>query len=107
MREKRKPTTNVIDEQPSAKRQKDSAQNQRKAYGKEKAQERNSVEAKTIEDAKVHDGKPENETKELTPENPKRYKDQCTAFASNLGFKASCFCCHFFPFEIRFWPHAA
>ncbi|KAA8536632.1 hypothetical protein F0562_029110 [Nyssa sinensis] len=93
VREKRKLTSNATDEQPSAKRQKEAAQNPRKAYGKDKAHMKNSAEANKVENVIVHDGKPdsgkENETKDLISEKPKKYNDQCTAFISNLGFQVN------------------
>ncbi|XP_058215043.1 uncharacterized protein LOC131326319 [Rhododendron vialii] len=90
--EKRKQGSNVGDEQPKAKRQKNTAPDMRKAKGEDKAREKSSVETKTLENTQVKDGKSSSahgkETKDLTPEKPK-YKDQCTAFVSNLGFQAT------------------
>lgn len=89
--EKRKQGSNVADEQPKAKRQKNTAPDVRKAKGEDKVPE-NSLETKRVENAQVNDGKSSSargkETKDLPPEKPK-YKDQCTAFVSNLGFQAS------------------
>lgn len=91
--EKRKQGSNVGDEQPKAKRQKNTAPDMRKAKREDKAWEKSSVETKRLENTQVNDGKSSiahgKETKDLTPEKPK-YKDQCTAFVSNLGFQASC-----------------
>jgi len=89
--EKRKQGSNVADEQPKAKRQKNTAPDVRKAKGEDKVRE-NSLETKRVENAQVNDGKSSSargkETKDLPPEKPK-YKDQCTAFVSNLGFQAT------------------
>ncbi|KAI8555106.1 hypothetical protein RHMOL_Rhmol05G0148400 [Rhododendron molle] len=91
--EKRKQGSNVGDEQPKAKRQKNTAPDMRKAKGEDKTREKSSVETKRLENTQVNDGKSSSahgkETKDLTPEKPK-YKDQCTAFVSNLGFQARC-----------------
>ncbi|KAK9286933.1 hypothetical protein L1049_015341 [Liquidambar formosana] len=92
-REKRKPDSKATDEQPPAKRQKDRAQDLKKAYGKDKAQAQKSVESNKVEDikAKVEIGESttEQEIKDSTPKKTKPYTDQCTAFISNLGFQAS------------------
>ncbi|KAF7142436.1 hypothetical protein RHSIM_Rhsim05G0118000 [Rhododendron simsii] len=91
--EKRKQGSNVGDEQPKAKRQKNTAPDMRKAKGEDKSREKSSVETKRLENTQVNDGKSSSahgkETKDLTPVKLK-YKDQCTAFVSNLGYQASC-----------------
>ncbi|XP_059648322.1 uncharacterized protein LOC132294468 [Cornus florida] len=93
LHEKRKASSNISDEKPPAKRKKDTAPNARQAYEKDNSQTRNSFKAKTVEDVKVHDGKPgsahEEKMKDITPEKPRIYNDKCTAFVSNLSLQAN------------------
>ncbi|PSS19003.1 Squamous cell carcinoma antigen recognized by T-cells 3 like [Actinidia chinensis var. chinensis] len=80
-REKRKQGSNIADEQPTAKRRKDTAPNKMKGHGEDKVQEKNSLERNKIENFQIHDGKGSNAHG--------KYNDQCTAFISNLGFQAT------------------
>ncbi|XAR56245.1 hypothetical protein NMG60_11036649 [Bertholletia excelsa] len=88
-RGKRKHASNVADEQPSAKRQKDGFSNVKKAHEEIKCEEKSSLDTKKVE--KVHDGKTSStygKEKKDTPEKPK-HGDQCTAFVSNLSLQAT------------------
>lgn len=90
-REKRKPVSEVTEQSP-AKRQKGTIQKLKKSDVVDKAQVKISVEAKK-DDAEVQvtkaQGENDSETKDPSREKPKHYKDQCTAFISNLGFQAT------------------
>ncbi|XP_035540800.1 squamous cell carcinoma antigen recognized by T-cells 3-like isoform X1 [Juglans regia] len=93
-REKRKPGSDLIQEQSPAKRQKDAAQTSKKLYGKDKAQDSNLVEPNKVKEinAKVENenSKNEQQMKDAMTGKTKVYKDQCTAFISNINLKANC-----------------
>lgn len=90
-REKRKPVSDVIEQSP-AKRQKGTTEKPKKSDTADKNQVKTSVEANK-EGVEVEATKTlaenDRETKDLSREKPKHYKDQCTAFISNLSFQAS------------------
>ncbi|XP_052192955.1 uncharacterized protein LOC127801673 isoform X2 [Diospyros lotus] len=90
-RERKRQGQNIADEQPTAKRQRDTVSNITKARERDKAPE-DLVEANKIESFPVHDVKTstihEKEKKDFIPEKHK-YNDQCTAFISNLSLKAT------------------
>lgn len=92
-REKRKSVSDITDGQSPAKRQKDATQNQKQVHGKDKAQVQNLTEkGKMVERTQVDKPDIKNDIqKEAVPEKAKVYTDQCTAFISNLNFKASCY----------------
>jgi hypothetical protein len=76
-----------------AKRQKDNAKNPKKVYGKDKPQETNLVVPNKAEETNANVDKEnrrkEQQMKDTTTAKTKVYKDQCTAFISNLNLKAS------------------
>ncbi|CAI9770168.1 unnamed protein product [Fraxinus pennsylvanica] len=90
-REKRKPVSSSMDEQPPAKRRKDLDQKNKKAYGNDRGQGRHLDEANEV--ALVHDSKADSvstkETKNHSPIKPVIYNDKCTAFISNLSLQAT------------------
>ncbi|KAM3762796.1 hypothetical protein ACB098_01G372800 [Castanea mollissima] len=100
-REKRRPGSDLTQEQSPAKRQKDAAQNPKKAYGKDKAHEPNLVETNEVEEMnaktdkengrneQMKDNYGKQQMKDSTPGKTKVYKDQCTAFVSNINLKAN------------------
>lgn len=90
VREKRKPVSNLIEEQSPAKRHKDKAKNVKIT----------SEDGKGIskEPVKVNDKKPDvaaskpvsgskKENRDVTSGKPQQYDDQCTAFVSNINLK--------------------
>ncbi|XP_041010995.1 squamous cell carcinoma antigen recognized by T-cells 3-like isoform X2 [Juglans microcarpa x Juglans regia] len=87
--EKRKPGSDIIKEQSPAKRQKDAAM-----YGKDKAQDSNLVGPNKVKEinAKVEkeNSRIEQQMKDAMTGKTKVYKDQCTAFISNINLKANC-----------------
>lgn len=90
-REKRKSGSSAIDEQSPAKRQKNTSQYQKKLHEKENTQGKNVAEANDGEGKKGKVDKPVNEQqmKDTGPGKTRLYTDQCTAFISNLDYKAS------------------
>jgi hypothetical protein len=62
-------------------------------YGKDKPQQSNLVESNKVEEIKVNVDKEnrrkEQQMKDTTTAKTKVYKDQCTAFISNMNLKAS------------------
>ncbi|KAF5449935.1 hypothetical protein F2P56_030331 [Juglans regia] len=87
-REKRKPGSDIIKEQSPAKRQKDAAM-----YGKDKAQDSNLVGPNKVKEinAKVEkENSRIEQMKDAMTGKTKVYKDQCTAFISNINLKANC-----------------
>ncbi|XP_062176704.1 uncharacterized protein LOC133881712 isoform X2 [Alnus glutinosa] len=92
-REKRKPVSDLNQEQSMAKRQKDNAKNPKKVYGKDKPQESNLVVPNKGEEINANVDKEnrrkEQQMKDTTTAKTKVYKDQCTAFISNLNLKAN------------------
>ncbi|XP_024170815.1 squamous cell carcinoma antigen recognized by T-cells 3 isoform X3 [Rosa chinensis] len=89
VREKRKQASDVSDEQPPAKRQKDATQKQKKVHGKD-YEVQNKAEQNEGKEMKAKGAKDvQNEMKEPVLEKTKVYADQCTAFVSNLSLKAN------------------
>lgn len=92
-REKRKGGSSTTDEQSPAKRQKPTAQNQKKGYEKDKDQAQNLTGVNDAEEVKAKVEKTdithEKQMKDSNTGRTKVYKDQCTAFISNLNLKAS------------------
>ncbi|CAK9177694.1 unnamed protein product [Ilex paraguariensis] len=89
-REKRKPVSNLTDEQLPGKKQKDMAQNLKKTSEKNKAQAKQLIHE--VEDIRKNTDKPDRASENQTnhnPGKPRQYKDQCTAFISNLSLKAT------------------
>lgn len=91
-REKRKPTSNLIDEQAPSKRRKNMAQNLNKTIENDKGQATQSAEAS--EAAELDENKAERassqEKKDKSSKKSLQFDDQCTAFISNLGLQACC-----------------
>ncbi|KAF5733143.1 squamous cell carcinoma antigen recognized by T-cells 3 [Tripterygium wilfordii] len=92
-REKRKPASNVANEQSPAKRQKHTTQAQEKMLEKDKGEVQKSVEESKVEDvngvdAKVGDS-PKRPIENSEPQRRKVYTDQCTAFISNISLQAN------------------
>lgn len=89
IREKRKPTSNLINEHSPEKRHKNMMQNLKKTNENDKGQARPSMEeskaAELDENKLKHVGSQE---KENSSKKPLPFDDQCTAFISNLNFKA-------------------
>ncbi|KAK6263531.1 hypothetical protein SCA6_018965 [Theobroma cacao] len=90
-REKRKSGSSAIDEQSPAKRQKNTSQYQKKLHERENTQGKNVAEANDGEGKKGKVDKPVNEQqmKDTGPGKTRLYTDQCTAFISNLDYKAN------------------
>ncbi|XP_057977846.1 uncharacterized protein LOC131164571 isoform X2 [Malania oleifera] len=91
--EKRKASSNTTDEQPLAKRRKNTSQNPKNVSGKDKTQAHNSVEANEVEECDTNVGNADStsgqQSKDAMPEKTPIYTDQCTAFISNLNFQAT------------------
>ncbi|XP_073155276.1 uncharacterized protein [Henckelia pumila] len=88
-REKRKPVSNSIDEQPPGKRRKDMDQ-KFKTHENDKGHTRYPIEVTEV--AKVDNNKVESSNKETKDHSPKKavpFDDQCTAFISNLSLEAT------------------
>ncbi|KAK4739542.1 hypothetical protein R3W88_003239 [Solanum pinnatisectum] len=92
VREKRKPVSNLIEEQSPAKRHKDKAKNVKITS--------EDGEGHAKEPVKVNNKKPDvaaskplsgskKENKDVASGKPQQYNDQCTAFVSNLNLKAT------------------
>ena len=91
-REKRKPISDLTDQQSPAKRQKDTTQNLKKVHEKDKVQVQDLIEQNKMDEitrVEKPDIKIDIQRKEAVPEKGKVYTDQCTAFISNLNLKAS------------------
>ncbi|XP_031102711.1 squamous cell carcinoma antigen recognized by T-cells 3 isoform X1 [Ipomoea triloba] len=90
--EKRKPLSDVADEQPAAKRRKEKAKNSKSTDEKGKTQATDLVGAGKM-DVVVEASKPasasKKEKEDISTGKPKQYNDQCTAFISNLSFQAN------------------
>ena len=86
-RVKKKSSSSRTDEQPPAKRQKDSAQNPKKVGGKGRVELENVVAPNGEPELKAKDDKPSDMSKRQM-EGPSyeknNYSDQCTAFILNL-----------------------
>lgn len=93
VQEKRKPVSDITDEQSPAKKQKDAGENRKKVHEKDKALLKNVDEKDNREEIKTQveelDIKKEERTKDSIPEKARVFTDQCTAFISNLHLKAS------------------
>lgn len=91
-REKRKPSSNLSEDQSSSKRQKDIAKNYKEETKKDNIKGLNVSGANKPEEAVAIVDKPdsskEQQKKEPTHEKAK-YTDQCTAFISNLSLNAT------------------
>lgn len=85
-REKRKPTSNSIEEQAPAKRQKNTAQNVTTTIEKGKRQ---STESAQSDENKAERGSSE-EIKEKSSKKSVQFDDKCTAFISNINLQACC-----------------
>ncbi|XP_073287671.1 uncharacterized protein [Primulina huaijiensis] len=88
-REKRKPVSNSIDEQPPVKRRKDMDQ---KFKTREKDEDHTRYTVEVTEVAKVNNNTVESsnkETKDHSPKKPVPFDDQCTAFISNLSLEST------------------
>lgn len=85
-REKRKSASDAPNEQSPAKRHKN-------AIGHQKDKPQSSVKANKVENIVTPRDMPHDQddlkTKDPTPERSKQYRDQCTAFVSNLNLKAN------------------
>lgn len=93
VREKRKPVSNLIEEQSPAKRHKDKAKNVKITYEDGKGQAKDSVKVNNTNpdvDASKPASGSKKENKDVSSGKPKQYNDQCTAFVSNLNLKVSC-----------------
>ncbi|KAK1370555.1 Squamous cell carcinoma antigen recognized by T-cells 3 [Heracleum sosnowskyi] len=92
---KRKPVPGVNSEESPAKRQKGTSQNlnQKKSHNVDKNQLKTSDVVEEKEHSEGQVGKPEREndveTKASSVTKSRHYNDQCTAFMSNLNFKAT------------------
>ncbi|KAL8527557.1 hypothetical protein ACS0TY_005418 [Phlomoides rotata] len=90
-REKRKPTSNTIEEQAPAKRRKNTAQNLITTIENDKRQAKQSTEAN--ESAELDKNKAEHgssqEIKDKSSKKSVPFDDQCTAFVSNISLQAS------------------
>lgn len=91
-REKRKPTSNSIEEQAPAKRRKNTAQKVSTTNEIDKRQEKQSTEAN--ESAELDENKAEpggsKEIKDKASKKSVQFDDQCTAFVSNISLQACC-----------------
>ncbi|KAJ8529715.1 hypothetical protein K7X08_036550 [Anisodus acutangulus] len=92
MREKRKPISNLSEEQTPAKRHKDKAKNVKITSEGSKGQAKDTVKVNNTK-SDVAASKPasgsKNENKDVSSGKPQQYNDQCTAFVSNLNLKAN------------------
>ncbi|KAL5789204.1 hypothetical protein ACOSQ2_004092 [Xanthoceras sorbifolium] len=92
-REKRKPGSNISNEQSPAKRQKSTAQGPKKVHEKEKEEVQNLADVNEAEETKSKVEKPERanepQIKDSVPGKRKGYTDECTAFISNINLKAT------------------
>ncbi|XP_060167535.1 uncharacterized protein LOC132598590 isoform X1 [Lycium barbarum] len=92
VREKRKPASNLSEEQSPAKRQKDKAKNVKIISEDSKDQAKGTGKVKNTK-PDVAASKPasgiKNENKVVSSGKPQQYNDQCTAFVSNLNLKAN------------------
>lgn len=92
-REKRKPGSNISDEQSPAKRQKNNAKSVTKENEKGKSKMQNLAEGNGAEEPDSTAEKPEHanelQKKDSVPGKSKGYTDECTAFISNINLKAS------------------
>lgn len=106
-REKRKPHSNLTEDQSLPKRQKSMSQNLKMINEKEKIEATDSVEKSKVEEAEHISNKPEGaskrETNNESPRKSKRYNDQCTAFVSNLSIHASCILPYHYLFSLQFF----
>ncbi|KAJ9174854.1 hypothetical protein P3X46_013455 [Hevea brasiliensis] len=93
VREKRKGGPESTDEQSPAKRQKPTAQTQKKGYEKNKDQAQNPAEVTEEKEVKASvekaDSILEKQQKDSDTGRNKVYTDQCTAFISNINLKAN------------------
>lgn len=90
--EKRKQGPNSADEQPSAKRQKDTTSDTRKVRGKDKAKDKKSLEtnkAKDLQEHNVKSGGANGKVNSDVAYDKPAYSDKCTAFVSNLSLMAT------------------
>ncbi|XP_022723455.1 squamous cell carcinoma antigen recognized by T-cells 3 isoform X6 [Durio zibethinus] len=90
VREKRKSGLSTIDEQSPAKRQKNTSQSPKNLHEEKDTQRQNLAEANVRKEQKGKVEKQVNELlmKDTNPSKTRLYTDQCTAFLSNLSFKA-------------------
>ncbi|MCD7458196.1 hypothetical protein HAX54_037515 [Datura stramonium] len=92
VREKRKPVSNLIEEQSPAKRHKDKAKNVKMTSEDGKGQAKDTVKVNNTK-PDVAASKPasgsKKENKDVSSGKPQQYNDQCTAFVSNLNLKAT------------------
>lgn len=90
-REKRKGGSTATDEESSAKRQKNTAQAQKKGYeDKDQLQKHEVNDAQETKiDLEKTDSAPEKQMKGSDAVRTRGYTDQCTLFISNIHFKAS------------------
>ncbi|KAF3439308.1 hypothetical protein FNV43_RR17584 [Rhamnella rubrinervis] len=91
-REKRKPVSDISDQQSPAKRQKDTSQNLKKVHEKDKGQVEDLIEQNKMDEITQVDKpdiKNDIQRKEAVPEKGKVFTDQCTAFISNLNLKVT------------------
>ncbi|OIT07338.1 PREDICTED: squamous cell carcinoma antigen recognized by T-cells 3 [Nicotiana attenuata] len=92
VREKRKPVSNLIEEQSPAKRHKDKTKNVKITSEDGKGQAKDSVKVNNTNpdvDASKPASGSKKENKDVSSGKPKQYNDQCTAFVSNLNLKAT------------------
>ncbi|XWS20670.1 hypothetical protein CRYUN_Cryun31cG0122800 [Craigia yunnanensis] len=89
-REKRKSGLSAIDEQSPGKQQKNTSQNQKNLHEKKNTRGQNLAEANDVEEreGKVEKQVNEQQMKDNNLSKTRLYTDQCTAFVSNLNFKA-------------------
>ncbi|KAG9130341.1 hypothetical protein Leryth_004260 [Lithospermum erythrorhizon] len=88
-REKRKPVSSITDEESPAKRRKDISQKPKENNKQNKKQARDSPGAVKLETHNGTQDQGNNVMQRLSNEKPKFFKDQCTAFLSNLSLKAT------------------
>ncbi|CAN4108217.1 unnamed protein product [Withania somnifera] len=92
VREKRKPVSNLIEEQSPAKRHKDKAKNIKTSSEDVKGQAKDTVKVNNTK-PDVAASKPASGSKKVNKDVPSRkppqYNDQCTAFVSNLNLKVT------------------
>lgn len=91
-REKRKPTSHLVEEQPPAKHHKSAAQNPNKKNQNDKGQPRQSAEPSEAAELKNTNAEraKNQEIQDKSSKKPIQFNDQCTAFVSNLNLQACC-----------------
>ncbi|XP_042007904.1 squamous cell carcinoma antigen recognized by T-cells 3-like [Salvia splendens] len=89
-REKRKPTSHLVEEQPPAKHHKSAAQNSNKKNQNDKSQPRQSAEPSEAAELKNKNAeRAKNQETDKSSKKSIQFNDQCTAFVSNLNLQAT------------------